>query len=99
RREVPVRHGRRAHVVRRLRAPHRLSNPAATVRPCGSATVTGMTTSAADHEWLRLEATDGRALETLVAGPRDGVPLVFHSGTQTAATPWPLLFDAAAKRG
>jgi pimeloyl-ACP methyl ester carboxylesterase len=58
-----------------------------------------MPISATDHEWLRLEAADGRALETLVAGPRDGVPLVFHSGTPTAATPWPLLFDAAAKRG
>lgn len=58
-----------------------------------------MTTSAGAHEWLRLEAADGRALETLVAGPRDGVPLLFHSGTPTAATPWPLLFDAAARRG
>jgi hypothetical protein len=46
-----------------------------------------MTAPAVDHEWLRLEAADGRVLETLTAGPRDGPTLVFHSGTPTAATP------------
>jgi pimeloyl-ACP methyl ester carboxylesterase len=58
-----------------------------------------VTSVAADYEWLRVETPDGRALETLVAGPAGGLPLVFHSGTPSAATPWPLLFDLAAQRG
>lgn len=58
-----------------------------------------MTMTTTSHEWLLLETPDGRALETLVAGPAGGTPLLFHSGTPTAATPWPLLFDAATRRG
>ena len=51
------------------------------------------------HEWFIVTTPDGRALEALAAGPPDGLPLVFHNGTPTAATPWPPLFDAAAQRG
>jgi pimeloyl-ACP methyl ester carboxylesterase len=58
-----------------------------------------MTPAATGHEWLRVETPDGRVLETLVAGPPSGLPLLFHSGTPTAATPWPLLFALAAERG
>jgi pimeloyl-ACP methyl ester carboxylesterase len=58
-----------------------------------------MTPAAAGHEWLLVETPDHRALETLVAGPPGGLPLLFHSGTPTAATPWPLLFALAAERG
>lgn len=34
---------------------------------------------------------DGRTLEVLVTGPDDGLPLVYHSGTPSAAVPWPAL--------
>ncbi len=58
----------------------------------------GVTAASVGHEWLLVDTPDGRVLETLVAGPTDGLPLLFHSGTPTAATPWPLLFDAAGRR-
>ncbi|TMF16328.1 MAG: alpha/beta hydrolase, partial [Chloroflexi bacterium] len=51
------------------------------------------------HEWFKVTTGDARALEVLAAGPPDGLPFLFHNGTPTAATPWPLLFDTAAQRG
>lgn len=52
-----------------------------------------------DYEWLRVTAADFRTLEVLVAGPVDGLPLVYQGGTPTAAAPWSLLHDLAAERG
>jgi pimeloyl-ACP methyl ester carboxylesterase len=36
--------------------------------------------------WMRVEAHDGRYLEVLTGGAPSGLPLVFHSGTPSAAT-------------
>lgn len=49
--------------------------------------------------WLTVRCPDGRDLEVLLAGPVDGFPLLYHSGTPTAAAPMPELSDAAAERG
>jgi pimeloyl-ACP methyl ester carboxylesterase len=42
---------------------------------------------------------DGRRLETLTAGPADGLPLVFHNGTPGGLVALPAMVDAAAARG
>jgi pimeloyl-ACP methyl ester carboxylesterase len=49
----------------------------------------------ADVERIQVE---GR-LDVLVAGPDDGVPLVFHHGTPSGLVPFQPLFTAAAARG
>lgn len=49
--------------------------------------------------WRTVRCPDGRDLEVLVAGPEDGLPLLYHSGTPTAASPLPALTDAATERG
>ena len=41
----------------------------------------------------------GRQLEVLVAGPEDGLPLVFHEGTPAGLVTFPPMVDAAADRG
>ena len=46
-----------------------------------------------------MHTDDGRMLEVFVSGARRGVPVLYHSGTPTAAAPWPLLDEAAAARG
>ena len=51
-----------------------------------------------DVEQLQVPVRRG-VLEVLVAGPRDGLPLVFHSGTPSAALLFEPLVDAAAARG
>lgn len=48
---------------------------------------------------LSVRTTDGRDLEVLTDGPPDGMPLVVHVGTPSAATPFPLVSQAAAARG
>lgn len=48
---------------------------------------------------MNLDLPDGRALEYVVEGPADGLPLVFHHGTPSAAVPLPLLTAAAAAHG
>jgi pimeloyl-ACP methyl ester carboxylesterase len=48
---------------------------------------------------MNLELPDGRTLEYLVDGPADGLPLVFHHGTPSAAVPFPLMTAAAAEHG
>ncbi|WP_210438507.1 alpha/beta fold hydrolase [Nocardioides xinjiangensis] len=46
-----------------------------------------------------LTLPDGRALEHLVGGADDGFPLVYHSGTPSAAVVDPLVWDAAERAG
>src|SRR2546430_11938509 len=46
-----------------------------------------------------VDVPDGRRIEILVAGPEDGMPLVYHYGTPSAAVPYPPMFDEAARRG
>ena len=48
---------------------------------------------------LLVPTPDGRTLEVLVAGPEDGLPLVFHHGTPVGAVPDPELEGPAAERG
>jgi pimeloyl-ACP methyl ester carboxylesterase len=47
----------------------------------------------------RLTTADGRTLEVLTFGPPDGTPLVYHSGTPSAAVPMPVLERAATAAG
>lgn len=49
-------------------------------------------------EHLEVRTPDGRALEVLVSGPKDGFPLVYHHGTPQGAVPYPLLDRAATQR-
>ncbi|HEY7272916.1 MAG TPA: alpha/beta fold hydrolase [Actinoplanes sp.] len=48
---------------------------------------------------MNLELPDGRTLEYVVEGPADGLPLVFHHGTPSAAVPFPPMTAAAAAHG
>jgi pimeloyl-ACP methyl ester carboxylesterase len=49
--------------------------------------------------WLAVPTPDGRTLEVLLQGPEDGFPLVFHSGTPSAAAPFAVLSEAAGAYG
>jgi pimeloyl-ACP methyl ester carboxylesterase len=48
---------------------------------------------------LTVEGPDGRALDVLVAGPEDGIPLVFHNGTPMGLVAYAPMIAAAAERG
>jgi pimeloyl-ACP methyl ester carboxylesterase len=48
---------------------------------------------------LSVIAEDGRALEVVVGGPSDGVPLIFFHGTPGAAGPFDRLIETGAERG
>jgi pimeloyl-ACP methyl ester carboxylesterase len=48
---------------------------------------------------VSIPASDGRALEVVLAGPPDGVPLIFFHGAPGAAGPFDQLVDAGADRG
>lgn len=48
---------------------------------------------------LTVRAPDGRSLEVVVAGPADGLPLVYHHGTPGGATVYPAMVRAATARG
>jgi pimeloyl-ACP methyl ester carboxylesterase len=48
---------------------------------------------------LSVTATDGRALEVVLAGPRDGKPLFVHHGTPGAAEMFDPLVEIGAERG
>jgi pimeloyl-ACP methyl ester carboxylesterase len=50
-------------------------------------------------EITALELEGGRRLDVLVAGPHDGPWLVFHSGTPSAAVPFPTILEESAARG
>ena len=52
-----------------------------------------------NHETYMVPAGDGRQLETLVCGPPDGFPLVFHHWTPGAAVPFGILERPATRRG
>lgn len=42
---------------------------------------------------------DGRSIEVLTAGPPDGLPFLFHTGTPSGLIAFPPMIDAAATRG
>lgn len=46
-----------------------------------------------------VEAAAGRSVAVLTAGPADGLPLVFHSGTPAGLVAFQPMIDAAADRG
>jgi pimeloyl-ACP methyl ester carboxylesterase len=48
---------------------------------------------------LGVRAADGRQLQVLVAGPADGLPLVFHTGTPSGLVGYQPMLTAAAERG
>jgi pimeloyl-ACP methyl ester carboxylesterase len=50
-------------------------------------------------QWLTVATGDDRSLEVLVEGPSDGFPLVYHSGTPSAAVEFEYLSQAAAHSG
>jgi pimeloyl-ACP methyl ester carboxylesterase len=49
--------------------------------------------------YVTVDLADGRVLEALTAGPDDGLPLVFHNGTPTAAALFPPMVEIATSRG
>src|ERR1022692_694864 len=53
-------------------------------------------TTGADR--FAVEVADGRSVEVLVAGPRDGLPLVFHTGTPGGLVGFAPLTEAASAR-
>jgi pimeloyl-ACP methyl ester carboxylesterase len=50
-------------------------------------------------DFSQIELPDGRLLDVRVSGPENGLPLVFHHGTPSAATPMRAFDAAAAERG
>lgn len=50
-------------------------------------------------EWVTVTTADARSLEVLVEGPSDGFPLVYHSGSPSAAVEFAYLSQAAAASG
>ena len=48
---------------------------------------------------LSVTASDGRALEVVLGGPPDGIPLIFFHGTPGAAGPFDRLIETGAERG
>jgi len=50
-------------------------------------------------EVFMVEATAGRAVAVLAAGPPDGLPLLFHSGTPAGLVAFAPMIEAAAERG
>jgi pimeloyl-ACP methyl ester carboxylesterase len=53
----------------------------------------------ADEQRITVPAGEGRALEALVGGPDDALPLVFHTGTPSGLVWSAQLAEAAAARG
>ena len=50
-------------------------------------------------ERLEVKTDDGRVLEVLTGGDPDGLPWLFHSGSPSAAVPYPTFEDTAARLG
>ncbi|MHB1430732.1 MAG: alpha/beta fold hydrolase [Streptosporangiaceae bacterium] len=57
------------------------------------------TPKAAGAETFGVRTADGRALHVLTAGPADGLPLVYHSGTPSGLVPFEPMAEAAAALG
>ena len=55
--------------------------------------------SAVTQEQNTVRAGDGRSLDVLVAGPADGLPVLFHHGTPGGVALYQPMLDAAAERG
>jgi pimeloyl-ACP methyl ester carboxylesterase len=51
-----------------------------------------------ERKVVSIAAADGRALEVVLAGPPDGIPLIFHHGTPGAAGPFATLVATGAER-
>jgi pimeloyl-ACP methyl ester carboxylesterase len=49
--------------------------------------------------WQTIRTPDGRDLELVTEGTDGGVPLIYHSGTPTAAIEFPMLAEPAAAHG
>jgi pimeloyl-ACP methyl ester carboxylesterase len=56
-------------------------------------------TQASDDQRLTVQAPSGRALDVLVFGPEDGLPLVFHTGTPSGLVGLGPMAEAVAVRG
>jgi pimeloyl-ACP methyl ester carboxylesterase len=56
-------------------------------------------TRAAGPDRLTLEGPRGRQLEVLLAGPLEGIPLVFHNGTPSGLAEFRPMTQAASARG
>jgi pimeloyl-ACP methyl ester carboxylesterase len=52
-----------------------------------------------DQEAQSVSLSDGRVLEVITAGPRDGMPVVIHHGTPDAAGIFNPVVEAGAERG
>jgi len=50
-------------------------------------------------ERLEVRTDDGRVLEVLTGGDPDGLPWLFHSGSPSAAVPYPAFEDTAGRLG
>jgi pimeloyl-ACP methyl ester carboxylesterase len=50
-------------------------------------------------EQVSVRTADGRRLQVLLAGPVDGLPLVFHTGTPSGLVGYEPMLEAAADRG
>jgi pimeloyl-ACP methyl ester carboxylesterase len=48
---------------------------------------------------MQLRRPDGRSLDLFLAGPEDGTPLVFHSGTPGSGLPYAPFVETLAERG
>jgi pimeloyl-ACP methyl ester carboxylesterase len=56
-------------------------------------------TASAAYDQFTVPAAGGRSLDVLVAGPSDGLPLVFHHGTPGGIAVYPPMASEAAARG
>jgi pimeloyl-ACP methyl ester carboxylesterase len=56
-------------------------------------------TGSAAYDQLTVPAAGGRSLDVLLAGPSDGLPLVYHHGTPGGVAVYPPMASAAAARG
>ena len=55
--------------------------------------------TALQGERRALQLPDGRSLDVYLAGPEDGMPLLFITGTPTAGIPFPPFLETLAERG
>ncbi|PZR60237.1 MAG: alpha/beta hydrolase [Chloroflexi bacterium] len=53
----------------------------------------------ADGMQRTINTPDGRSLDVYLAGPEDGMPLLYHGGTPSSGLPYPPFVEALAQRG